>query len=426
MSFLDVVLDSVADGVFTVDPDLRITYWNKAAWKITGYSPEEAIGRYCHEVFRASLCLEQCPMRRALATGARAGPTDVTILTVDDQEVVLSVSAAALTDLDGTFIGGVESFRDREVHQDDATDAQKHLEVVGLLSGNQAMRRTLGVLPAVARSDAPVLIRGQSGTGKDRFARAVHSLSQRGDGPFVKLSGATITEELRDEELFGRNDRVIPHWFQAAEGGTLFLDEIADLSPAAQARLLHLLQQESFQAGQIHKSPEHHIRLISSTRQELEWEVREGKFREDLYFRLGVIMLELPPLAKRKDDIPLIIEHALERLCERSGFPRRGVTKEAMSMLMAHDYHGNVRELENLVEHAFIVGQTNMLQREDFPSYVQRKSATRKPYTKVAGNEREVLLAVLRKHGFSKTLAAEELRIHRSTLWRRMRRLGLA
>jgi PAS domain S-box-containing protein len=430
-SLLDVVLDSVADGVFTVDPDLRITYWNRAAEEITGYAATEALGRQCHEVFRASLCLEECPMRQAIATRGAAAPADVEILTRDGMELTVNVSAAALRDRDGSFLGGVESFRDVQRRRPAQDTAEECVEVAGMVSRSQAMRRVLGILPPVARSDAPVLVRGPSGAGKELVARAVHRLSQRTGHAFLKLRGAAINDDLGGEEPQGRKGESgsgLPVWVDEAAAGTLFLDEIGDLSAAAQARLLDVLEQEAFRPLEGSREPRTRMRVIASTRHDIERSVREGRFREDLYYRLGVITIDVPPLAERKKDIPMLVERVLERLSRRGDRTVTEVAPEALRILQAHDYPGNVRELENVVEHAFIVGQGSVLKPEHFPSYILRASASAaagEAAGRTPAGEQEELLAALRKHGHNKTLAALELGIHRSTLWRRMRKLGL-
>jgi PAS domain S-box-containing protein len=428
---MDVVLDSVADGVFTVDPDLHITYWNRAAEEITGYPSGEAVGRQCHEVFRATLCGAECPMRQALATGRTAGPADVEILTRNGAELTVSVSAAALRDRDGSFLGGVESFRDLQKTHAARDSEEECVEVAGIVSRSEAMRRVLRILPAVARSDAAVLIRGPSGAGKELVARAIHRLSQRNAFAFLKLSGAGISDDLGDAELHGRRGERgsgLPSWVGEVAAGTLFLDEIADLAPTAQARLFHILEQEVFQPTRGSEEAGVHMRVIASTRHDLERAVREGRFREDLYYRLGVITIDVPHLAERKRDIPLLVERVLERLNRRGERTVNQVAPEAMRILQAHDYRGNVRELENLMEHAFVVGQGPVLEPGHLPSYILRASALTpagEPTRHSPAGEREALLAVLRKHGRNRTLAALELGIHRSTLWRRMRRFGL-
>jgi len=430
-SLMDVVLDNVADGVFTVDPDLHITYWNRAAEEITGYPAGEALGRQCHEVFRASLCLEQCPMRQAIATGGTAAPADVEILTRDGTELTVNVSAAALRDRDGSFLGGVESFRDVQRRRPARDSAEQCVEVAGMVSRSQAMRRVLRILPAVARSDAAVLIRGPSGAGKELVARAIHRLSQRNAHAFLKLSGAAISDDLGGEEPHARQGERgsgLPGWVDEVGAGTLLLDEIADLSPAAQARLLDVLEQEAFQPQRGGQQPGVQMRVIASTRHDIERSVREGRFREDLYYRLGVITIDVPPLAERTKDIPLLVERALERLSQRGDRSVSQVAPEALRILQAHDYPGNVRELENVVEHAFVVGQGPLLKTEHFPSYILRASALNlagESARREPDSEQEELLAALRKHGRNKTLAALELGIHRSTLWRRMRKFGL-
>ena len=272
-SLMDVVLDSVADGVFTVDPDLHITYWNRAAEEITGYPAGEALGRQCHEVFRASLCPEECPMRQAIATGGTVAPADVEILTRDGTELTVNVSAAALRDRDGSFLGGVESFRDVQRRRPARDSAEECVEVAGMVSRSQAMRRVLGILPPVARSGAAVLIRGPSGAGKELVARAIHRLSQRNAHAFLKLRGAAISDDLGGAEPHARQSESgsgLPAWVDEVAAGTLFLDEIADLSLAAQARLLDVLEQEAFKPLQGSREPGAQMRVIASTRRDIE------------------------------------------------------------------------------------------------------------------------------------------------------------
>ena len=307
-----------------------------------------------------------------------AGPADVEILTREGTELTVSVSAAALRDRDGSFLGGVESFRDVQARRPARDPAEECVEVAGMVSRSEAMRRVLGILPAVARSDAAVLIRGPSGAGKELVARAIHRLSQRNALPSsssVARPSATIWVARSDTAGVSEGGPGLPAWVGEVAAGTLFLDEIADLSPAAQARLLHVLEQEVFQPARASEEPSAHTRVIASTRHDLERAVRDGRFREDLYYRLGVITIDVPPLAERKSDIPLLVERALERLNRRGDRSVSQVAPEAMRLLQAHDYPGNVRELENLVEHAFVVGQGPVLEPEHLPSYILRASA---------------------------------------------------
>jgi DNA-binding NtrC family response regulator len=369
-------------------------------------------------------------MRQAITTGRNSGPADVEILTREGTELTVSVSAAALRDRDGSFLGGVESFRDVQAGRPNRDPVEECLEVAGIVSHSEAMRRVLGILPAVARSDAAVLIRGPSGAGKELIARAIHRLSQRNAAAFLKLSGAAISDDLGDDEPYSRRGEAspgLPSWVGEVADGTLFLDEIADLLPPAQTRLLHVLEQEAFQPAGRSQRPSAQIRVIASTRYDLERPVRGGRFREDLYYRLGVITIDVPPLTERKSDIPLLVERTLERLNRVGDRTVSQVAPEAMRILLAHDYPGNVRELENLVEHAFVVGQGAVLEPEDLPSYLFRASAhtPAEPAQRTAADQKKALVAVLQKHGRNRTLAAEELGIHRSTLWRRMRKFGL-
>lgn len=433
----EAILDSVAEGVFTVDQDLRIAYWNKGAENITGFTADQALGKHCCEVFRANLCGEECPMKTAIKTGFPVGPTDVEIVTRDLEGVHVTVSASALRDRDGAFMGGVEAFRELRAKGSTNIDhdgVEICQSVEGLVSRSPTMKRILGILPAVGRSDTPVLIIGNSGSGKRSAARAIHRLSQNAGGPLVILSCAAFSDELREAEVAGRlpREEALPaHLCASASGGTLILNELADLSPLAQLKLLRVLQHDEFQTDTDSSRSSRHTRLISTSGHDLAKGVREGRFREDLFYRLAVITLEIPSLRERLEDIPLLVSRFLESHARRSEQDdARSINAEALRVLQGHDFPGNVRELENIVEHTLTVSRSPILTVDDLPKYLVRHVSSAPSTLSLDGDSSdkasdEAILDTLAEHNWNKSRAAKELGIHRSTLWRRMKRLGI-
>ena len=425
----EMILDSVADGVFTVDAEMRIAYWNRGAENITGFSSDEALGSPCCEVFRASLCGDECPMKEAMKTGLPSGPTDVSIVTRALEEINVSISAAALRDRDGTFLGGVEAFRELNLPRrpPSSGSAPAILGIEGLVSRDPKMGRVLSILPAVAQADAPVLIVGRSGTGKKSVARAIHRLGSRAGNPVVTVSCAAVSEELQQADRAGKPSPAdtgpLAVARQRAAGSTLLLHEISDLSPAAQRRLLRLLQREEFQPRQ-HRD-DLRTRVVSTSSLDPSQAVREGRLREDLFFRLAVITVELPTLAQRSSDIPLLAERHLAMLSHRSGRQDLQLSPEALGLLLSHDYPGNVRELENILEHAMVVSRGSVIELQDLPPYLTRSQATSpEPHTTERISD-DILLDSLKRNSGNRSRTARELGIHRSTLWRRMKKLGL-
>ena len=298
-------------------------------------------------------------------------------------------------------------------------------EVAGLVAQSGRMRQILGSLPAIARSNLPVLLRGESGTGKDHLARAIHELSDRQNMPLVKFSGTAINKQLEGRGSQCSCGCSLPHWLEPAKDGTLFLDKVTDLSATAQARLLDIIQHELFSCATM--GPR--IRLISASRPDLETASRKGNFREDVYYRLKVIVIDLPPLVERREDIPFLVERVLKRSSQRHEYRVHTISDDALQMLGEHHFPGNVRELENVVEHAIVMSNTGHLEMADFPPYLCQGTRSRrrpsKQRTRRSPSHDEVVAALL-KHHFSKTLASRELGIHRSTLWRRIQKLQLA
>ena len=429
-----VILDSVADGVFTVDGEFRITSFNQAATKITGVPRQEAIGRPCCEVFRASICEVQCALKETMRTGRSVVNRPVYILRPEGERVPISISTAILKDRRGQILGGVETFRDLGLVEQLRAEIARQYTLGDLLSKNGEMQRIFAMLPAVAESDSTVLVEGESGTGKELVARAIHSLSSRREKPLVTVNCGALPDTLLESELFGykagaftdaRKDK--PGRFALAQGGTIFLDEIGDVSPALQVRLLRVLEQKTYEPLGGTESVKANVRVVTASNKRLAELVKVGTFRQDLYYRINVVRIGLPPLRERREDIPLLIDHFIARFNRLREREIAGVTPDTLGILLGHDYPGNVRELENIIEHAFILCSGGLIQPDHLPEPFRPKLP--EPVTvgvkSLKDLEARFIYEVLQRHNWNRLAAAKELGIHKTTLWRKVRQLGL-
>ena len=368
-----VILDSITDGVFTVDPQWRITSFNRAAERITEISREQAIGRPCHEVFCASICRDGCALRETCRTGRPCMDRPIYIVKPSGRRVPVSISTAILRDASGAMIGGVETFRDLSTVQQLRKKLRDKYTFADIIGRSRVMQQLFDVVPHYAESDSTVLIEGDSGTGKELFARAIHHLSRRRQARFIAVNCAALPDTLLESELFGyeagaftdaRRDK--PGRFALADGGTIFLDEIGDLSPVMQSKLLRVLQERVFEPLGSVQSVKVDVRVITATNQSLATLVQRGEFRRDLYYRINVIRLALPRLRDRREDIPLLVEHFLSKFNQLQDKCVTGVSHDVLARLMAHDYPGNIRELENILEYAFVLCHDGLIERSAF------------------------------------------------------------
>ncbi len=431
----DIILDSIADGVFTVDGEWRITSFNRAAEEITGIPREEAVGSRCCDVFKASICESGCALRQTLEDGKQVVNKAVYIIDADGERIPISISTALLKDDKGRTIGGVETFRDLSVVEDLRKQITRQYSFGDIISKNHGMHKIFDILPEVAVSDSTVLIEGESGTGKELFARAIHALSPRKDKPMVTVNCGALPDTLLESELFGHKAGAFtdakkdkPGRFALAEGGTIFLDEIGDVSPALQVRLLRALQEKTFEPLGSTQPVKADVRVVAATNKNLEELVENGNFRRDLYYRINVVKLTLPPLRERMDDVPLLIDHIIARFNRLRGKDIAGVSPEVLTILMNHDFPGNVRELENVIEHAFVLCRNGLIQPEHLPQNLRPKS-DRPAISASAANIRELeahfIRDTLRRNNWNRAATAKELGIHKTTLWRKIKRLGI-
>jgi PAS domain S-box-containing protein len=436
-----IILDSIADGVFTVDSDWKITSFNRAAEKITGIKKEEAVGRYCWEVFKASICEKDCSMRRTMETKHPIINQHIFIVNSIGDRIPISISTALLKDNKGNIIGGVETFRDLSVEEQLREELAKQHTFFGIISKNREMQRLFEMLELVSGNDTTVLLEGESGTGKELFARAIHSISHRKKGPIITVNCGALPDTLLESELFGYKagaftdaKRDKPGRFAQAENGTLFLDEIGDISPMLQMRLLRVLQEKVYEPLGSTKSEKADVRIVAATNKNLEELVQQGLFREDLFYRINIVTLFLPPLRERKEDIPLLLEHFLRRLNSMRGKEIQGISPKAMNILMSYDFPGNIRELENIIEYATVVCKNRLIRRVHLPETLQQKIGLRKILASekitesepsLEAVEKDIIYRTLRKNNWSRKLTAAQMGIHPTTLWRKMKRLNL-
>ncbi len=429
-------MDSITEGVFTVDSNWRITSFNRAAEEITGIPRAKVLGQKCSDILRADVCETKCALRETMGTGKPIISKAVHIVDARGERHAIAISTAVLKDKSGKVIGGVETFRDMSLVEQLRKEISHSYSFEDILSRNHQMQNLFAVLSNIAESNTTVLIVGESGTGKELFARAIHNISSRKDKPFIAVNCGALPDTLLESELFGykagaftdaKKDK--PGRFALAEGGTIFLDEIGDISTALQVRLLRVLQEKVYEPLGSVSSVKADVRIITATNKDLDKLVEADKFREDLYYRINVVKLAIPPLRDRKEDIPLLIDHFIGRFNHLHNKNINGVTDQVLATLLEHDYRGNVRELENIIEHCFVLCQGEIIERKHLPASFQTTADTGYPDIKKAVTleemERIFITHALRQNNGNRTAAAKQLGIHKSTLFRKLKSLNI-
>lgn len=428
--WMEAVVASIGDGVITTDLDGRITSLNRAAELITGYQSQEAAGRVCKELFQADFC----PLEITLKEGRALPASELYIRAKDGALVPVLVSTEPLRDSQDRLMGAVEILRDRrEVRrlQEQFRESRGLDRLIGRSAPMQAVYR---LVERLAASDATVLILGESGAGKELVAEILHSRSRRWNQPLVKVNCAALPESLLESELFGHvrgaftgavADRV--GRFEMAHGGTIFLDEVGDLPLPLQVKLLRVLQERQFERVGGSRTISVDVRVLAATHRNLHAMVEQGLFRQDLFYRLHVVPLELPPLREHPEDIPLLVENFLRRWSDRTERPPKHLTPSAFKLLADYSWPGNVRELENALEYAAVTSADDWLRPEDLPPRLRAaaRPAGGRLDAALAAAEREALLAAFESASTSQE-AARRLGIGRATLWRKIKRYGIS
>ncbi len=429
-----VILDSISDGVFTINYNWEITSFNRAAEEITGISRKEAIGRHCWDVFRSNMCEEDCALKKTMEQGKPFISSSAYIINSQKNKIPITASTSLLIDEKDEVIGGVETFRDHTLVEALRKELSGSFKAGDIISQSSAMKKIFTILPQVSESDSSVIIEGETGTGKELLARAIHNTSHRKNKPFIAINCGALPDTLLESELFGYKKGAFTHavkdkpgQFALADGGTIFLDEIGDTSPAFQVSLLRVLQEQEFTPlGGLSKERTD-VRIIAATNKNLTRLMEEKRFRQDLYYRINVVRLTLPPLKERMEDIPLLVDRFISKMNMRQGKHIGGIDQKVLSTFMAHDFPGNIRELENIIEHAFVLCTKGTIKLEHLPGFISQQSVCPSEQTKdpVKSAQIKLILDALTRNNYNKNAAAKDLGIHKSTLFRRIKKLGM-
>ena len=443
------VRETMQDGLLVVDSGGGILAVNPAFEAMTGYTGEELIGRSC-TVLNCTGCQvtgrgkaeDWC----ALFTKGRIKRRRCRLTTKDGRSIHVLKHAAVLRGEDGRAAGAVEIITDLSevVRQEEEIDAlrsnlNQQGHYFGLIGTSRPTRRLIRLIENVAQSDAPVLILGESGVGKELIARAIHEAGPRAGANFIKVNCASLNENLLESELFGHvrgaftgADKTRIGRFEAAHGGSIFLDEIGDVSPAIQVKLLRVLESKEIERVGDHTPIRVDARVITATNQNLEELVAAGKFREDLFYRINVVPVVAPPLRERPEDVPVLAQSFCDRIARRTGRSIRGISPEAMNQLTAHDWPGNVRELINSIEYAFVICRSDLIEPEHLPPKTAKSPADQpaagpspSAATMINSDRKNELIAALRQAGGNQTKTARLLGVSRVTVWKRMKKYGI-
>lgn len=435
-----LLFETLPEGVFSIDRNFRITSFNKAAERISGFSRQEVMGGYCWEVFRSNICRRSCPMGRALDTGEIRMDQEVTTFNAKGAKQTLLVNVNVIRDDQGALVGAIETFRSvRLENPDSLSPGMWDQRLTGIVGKSSAMHSVMNRLTDVAVAEANVLISGESGTGKELLARAIHRLSGFRKGPFVAVNCASLAESLLESELFGHEkgsftgaERKKPGRFELARGGTLFLDEIGEMKPELQVKLLRVIEEKIFERVGGTRPIPLEARIISATNQDLRKARNEGRFREDLYFRLRTVPLVLPPLRDRPEDIPLLIDHFIQKFNLKYNKRVRSVDPKAVKRLSCYHWPGNVRELERCLEYAFVFVKGPIIFAHYLPELDEEEQPVRAmnaiaafPGGRKPPMDRNTIHRALEQCGGRRQEAADLLGISRTSMWRYMKRQDL-
>ncbi|MFZ5518920.1 MAG: sigma-54 interaction domain-containing protein [Candidatus Zhuqueibacterota bacterium] len=430
-SLTNDILDSIGEGLFTVNKDFKINYFNRAAERITGLKRKDVYGKFCKHIFKSNRCFIKCPIAHVLETGKNIYDLESKIRNVNGNFIPIKMNVSILRNNENEPVGGVISFRDiseLEILRD------KHIKknlFYGIIGHTKVMQEIFELIEEISDSDATVLIQGESGTGKEMVANAVQATSLRKDQPFVKVNCSVFTPQLLASELFGHVKGAFtgaikerPGRFEIADGGTIFLDEVGEMPLQMQLQLLRVLQEGTFERVGESETRRVDIRVIAATNKNIKASIADGHFREDLYYRLNVIPIEIPPIKKRPEDIPHLIKHFLKKFSLIYNKNIHDIDDTALELLTHYPWPGNVRELENALEYAFVrTKDKKIIEAIKLPPNVREHAdlSLNQPGACEIDSESSHIMHLLEKYQWNKTKVAKELGIGRSTLWRKMK-----
>ncbi len=432
--FNEEILNSIAEGVITVDKTFKVNFINRAAEEIMGYKKDEVVGQFCKYILKCDLCQTKCPIGIVLETGSNLFDYSSVIYDKNGNKKPIKLNAAILKNSDEKPVGGVISFRDISELERIKKESNVISDFFGIIGHGKAMQEIFKLIMEISESDATVLIVGESGTGKEMIANAIQATSTRKNKPFLKVNCSVFPQNLLASELFGHvkgaftdavKDR--PGRFELADGGTIFLDEVAEMPLQTQIQLLRVLQEGTFERVGESITRTVDVRVIAATNIEIQKALKEGKLREDLYYRLNVIPISVPPLRERKEDIPHLVKYFVETYSKMYKKNIPDISDDALEVLMKYSWPGNVRELENVIEYAVVRAKNeNQIELTNLPSSIKDdigvKITPRKIYRNASAAS---LISTLEKNKWNKTKVAKELGIGRTTLWRMLKDLNI-
>jgi len=423
--FRDEILDSIGEGLLTVDKDFKINFFNRSAEQITGYKREEMLNQFCKYVFKCELCETKCPIGLVLESGNPLYDVRSSIEIKSGSRKPIKLNAAILKNDSEEPIGGVISFRDLSELESIRKDVSSSGNYYGIIGHGKLMQDMFRLIQEIADSDAAVLIQGESGTGKELVANAIQATSRRKSKPFVKINCAVFPESLLASELFGHikgaftdaiKDR--PGRFEIADEGTIFLDEIAEMPLQTQIQLLRVLQEGTFERVGESIPRKTNVRVIAATNLDIKDALKSNKLREDLYYRLNVIPITIPPLRERPEDIPHLVNSFVKDYAKVYKKNVDDVNDDALELLIQYSWPGNVRELENVIEFMVVRSKEHIIKLENLPVHIKPDLKTNRPAVEFKRENTSEIVQLLKKHKWNKTKVAEELGIGRTTLWR--------
>ena len=445
------VVNAISEALMVVGEDGTITMVNTAMERLSGFSREELVGASC-----TILHCDACDIRAlgsknkwcTLFEVGRVEGKQCLFMKKDGTYISVTKNACLLNDDQGKLIGALETFKDNSKTggmDENSNEQFKFLDgesgFYGMVGKSVVMQKAYKVLVKAAQSDAPVIIYGESGTGKELAAYAIHKLGPRKEGPFIRFNCAALNESLLESELFGHvkgaftgADSHRKGRFEAANGGDIFLDEIGDIPVPIQTKLLRVLETKQFERVGDHRPISVDARIISATNHDLNYLIAQGKFREDLFFRINVITIYLPSLKERKEDIPLLVDAFSKNLKSKSGKKIDGVANEVMALFIRYDWPGNIRELKSAIEYAYVIADSGLIEPQHLPANLlssekhnsYQPSLGDTPIDNDNPDEKAALMEALRQSRGNKTKAAQILGVHRMTVWNRMKKYGIS
>ncbi|MBC8192499.1 MAG: sigma 54-interacting transcriptional regulator [Candidatus Marinimicrobia bacterium] len=424
------ILDSLSEGVITIDKKFVITFINSAAESLIGTTRQDAIGKSCKSVCRSELCEADCPITQVIKSGKSIYNFNSRMIAKNKKIIPVVLNAVVLRNNRNEPKAGVLSFHPASRPESLKSVAIPH-SFCGIVGKSKAMLDIFQLIRELSRSDASVFIQGETGTGKELIANAVHEHSRRAANAYVKVNCAVIPPQLLASELFGhtkgaftdaKNDRV--GRFELADKGTIFLDEVAEMPTNMQTQLLRILQNGSFERLGDSKTRKVDVRVIAATNMDIQTAIADAQFRNDLFFRLNIIPIHIPPLRERKEDLPFLFEHFIQVFNQRYNRQIEEIDTDALDILLQYDWPGNIREVENVIEYAFIRSKKNHSicicglppsLRSHIVCNEERAS------TGIASMKSEQLVALLDQNNWNQSKVADILGVHRSTVWRKLK-----